>query len=465
MFFSFRFVFCVPMHQVGNMKEMEAANKSFESEVDQTESHHDPEMLSSYHQFWTSLLEPECALLVQGMRNHIQTLKGMTMETMSSSLKSYLQGLFESLQSHVVWKDKADINVRRSLESFIFGQAQPYLDDLEWSGMFQLTEASFAERLEKLHFVKASHLDVDCLASLNDVDSILADPMLALLSVDQYFSPYEKLQRILAVYQGVNSVLSESMKTTAAANGAEAKLPSADDVLPTIILTVLRARPVGLLRSIQVIENFCPQEYLRAEAGYAYTNLYGAIQFIQDIDMENPESLSINPEEFKKHIQECRTKAKDRLSEIISSAEAAVKVSEVSIPISAQDVMQARLQGETINIEWALKQETGSSSETTPSSLVQDIPDAALPAGFSRSYAFLNSKPDDIRISDLPKLLEEYHTLIQTTELLLGERSQRHSLEKKRKKTEKLQHWVDNGLIDSSSFQEQRNARDRSLTQ
>jgi hypothetical protein len=426
------------------------------------ESHHDPVILAAYHDFWTTLLAPECALIVQGMRNYIQTLKGMPMEVMGESLKGYLQGVMETLRSHAAWKDRVDVNVRRSLESFIFGHAQPYLDKLEWSGIFQMTESCFAERLGKLEFVKPAHLEIDCLKSLDDVEEILAEPMLALLSVDQYFAPYEKLERVLAVYKGINSALAEAMAKKASGEGSEVKLPSADDVLPTIILTVLRAKPVGILRSLQTIEVFCPQEYLRAEAGYAYTNLFGAVQFIQDLDVENPESLSIDSGEFRKLIEGTKANVQSRLSAITKKAESAVRICEVNVDISAQDVRKARLLGETTDLEWALKKQMKAFSEEKPPQVAAGVPDAVLPLQFSRSYSFLNSKPDDIRISDIPKLLEEYHTLIQAAEVLLGERLQRHSLQKKRKKTERLQQWVEAGLIDAPS--ENNSTRERALT-
>ena len=43
--------------------------------------------------------------------------------------------------------------------------------------------------------------------------------------------------------------------------------------------------------------------------------------------------------------------------------------------------------------------------------------------GFSRSYKFFATEPNDVKVSDIPSLLEEYKLLVQTTEALIMERN------------------------------------------
>jgi hypothetical protein len=352
-----------------------------------------------------------------------------------------------TLKSHPAWRDQDLEQVKRSLESFLYGQAQPILDRLEWTGLFPMTEDEWMERLTQLQFVQPDHLEILCLSSetSSSMDELLQDPVKALLSIDQYYSPYEKLQRILLVYQGVNAALSEALndhhQKKNHPSSSERKLPSADDVLPTIILTVLRAKPHRLLRNLQMIEVFAPQEYLRGEAGYAYTNLYGAVQFLQDLNMDQPESLSISPEDFRKGLEESVAKTQERLSIGRTGSKDNDEDDEeaISTDISVWDVRQARLQGETIDLEWAIKHQKehpekygldGSNNKATDAT-------APLPEGFTRAYAFLSATPHDIRLSDLPKLLSEYKMMVHVTEQLLGERGARMAMEKKRKESEK----------------------------
>lgn len=284
-----------------------------------------------------------------------------------------------------------------------------------------------------------------------------------MLSIDQYYSPYEKLQRILLVYQSVNGALSSALNGNQTNPTANRKLPSADDVLPTIILTVLRAKPHRLLRNLQMIENFAPAEYLRGEAGYAFTNLYGAVQFLQDLNMDKPESLSIAPEDFRKGLEESVIKTQERFSiGIQGPVDYLDKNDPGFVPnIHVRDVRQARLNGEVINLEWAIQYQKEHPEKYGMDDTMDAMTDSApLPLGFSRSYGFLSSTPHDIRLSDLPKLLAEYKMLVHVSEQLLGERGARMAQDKKNKDTQKKRQLDDSFFgIHNSSEQ-----RERALT-
>jgi hypothetical protein len=84
------------------------------------------------------------------------------------------------------------------------------------------------------------------------------------------------------------------------------KLPSADDVLPAIILTVIRARSERLLFNLKFVEDFCAPEDLRGEAGYAFTNLHGAVQFLQELDdSTTAQQLAMSAQEFRQGVEAC----------------------------------------------------------------------------------------------------------------------------------------------------------------
>jgi hypothetical protein len=437
-------------------------------------------IVKAYHDFSSTLLQPECAMLVQGMRSFFRNLPASTMEEMATSLKIYLEKTCESLKSHVAWKDQSSSMkdlVRRSLDSFVYGHCKPILDSLQWDGLFQMTEQEWEERLLQLQFVQPTHLEIACLLqkegsdTVVDLDEILRAPKESLLSVDRYYSPYEKLQRILKMYQGVNAALSTALnyqqqqQESGEGGGKERKLPSADDVLPTIILTVLRAQPDRIFRNLQLVEAFCPPEYLRGEAGYAYTNLYGAVQFLHDMDLEHPSSLAISPEDFRKGLEECKAGTRKRISAMTERFASTLLLPEQhlvakNLALSVQDVRMARLRGEVVDLEWALQwqqqhqeqqyhsssisskgQSTGmkSTAEDDEDLLYDDVEEVALPVGFTRSYSFLTSRPEDIRLADLPNLLAEYRMLAHTTERLLGERTARFQSKKRRQKSQRKQ--------------------------
>jgi len=414
------------------------------------------EVLIGYHEFWTKLQHPECSSLVQGMRTAIRKLDdtheedAQTLGQTTERLISYLTGTFESLKAHAAWKKSAvNDRVKHSLESFIYGQCHSLSQSKLWTDEVKKAEEAWMERLEALSFVTPQHLDIPCLTADDlDLNKVLAEPIEALLSVDLYYSPYEKLQRILAMYRGVNSALTKAMNKNRK-EGESEKLPSADDVLPTMILTVLKAKPARINANLRLVEVSCPPEYLRGEAGYACTNLFGGVQFLLDLDMEDPKSLSINTEEFRKGLEESRTKFKDRLDAQRKRAQLQTPKIDTAISlqycdIPASEIRQARLGGETVDLEWAMKwqkQKMAADAElakaTTPggqsSGQASGSAEEVLPPGFTRTYTFLTARPEDIRMSDLPQLLSEYRMLVHTSETLLGERASRLAAERKTK--------------------------------
>jgi len=401
-------------------------------------------ILKAHQEFTSTLLKPECALLVQGMRNLLGGLHSNDdLNSTAKALQNYLHATLHSLSSHIAWRDKdIDETMRRSLESFLYAQAHPILDSLPWGGLFSITEDEWTQRLSQLQFLTHKHLEITC---WKDDPDWLNQPVDALLSVHQFYAPFEKLQRILRLFQTVNAALSST-----------GTVPSADDVLPTIIVTVLKAKPRKIFQDLQHIEVFCPPEYLRGEAGYAYTNLYGAVQFLVDLNMERPDSLSIAPDEFQKGIEASMAATRTKV-EALQDAHQNTKSLRHRLPsreplvssnISPQQVRAARLRGETIHLEWALQLQRTQKNFQPPSTSIPPKPkEFSFPKGFSRSYTYLNTRPEDVRFSDVPLLLEEYKTLTRVTEDLWGtQMASMAALKKWREEGERM-------ALDDSFFQ------------
>lgn len=416
---------------------MSFAKQSIAEELSGVSDKEQQTLLEAYHNFLTTLQTSECATLVQGMRRFIRNLPE-TQEEMASSLQSYLTATFDSLKSHAAWKNSTvDNGVKHALESFMYGQCRAKIQQSLTNQAKQ--DEEFLDRLQSLQFVSPTHLEVACLAELN-ADKLLKEAMDALLSVDSFHAPYEKVQRVLKVYHTVNSALSEALNK----DGGSTFVASADDVLPTLILTILRSKPPHIVSNLRMIEVFCPSEYLRGEAGYAYTNLYGAFQFLRDMNLDNPESLSIEADDFRRCLKQSRVSAEAHLAKVAdeNGPEETKKedsmVFPIEIPVSA--VRAARLRGETVDLQWAKAwqeehgaRESDSPLETTTRPESADgLPDS-LPPGFSRSYSYMVTRPEDIRVTDLPQLLSEYKMLVHATEQLLGERTARLAAERKQK--------------------------------
>jgi hypothetical protein len=434
------------------------------------------EILRHYRDFVIKLERPECANLAQGMRNFVVKLSKEPIEDLASKLRSYIDSSFEAIKSHKAWKESGTgEHVKHALESFLYGQCR---DKIEASLEEELPyDAEILERLNSLQFLTPSHLEIECISGDDDVDTLLSEPVAALQSCALYHSPYFKLKRILKVYHGINVALKRALNS-----GTESgsKLPSADDVLPTLILTVLRARPSQLISNLRMIEIFAPSEYLRGEAGYSFTNLYSAVQFIRDLQMDEPETLSISADEFRKGLAEYRSSCEAKLSSH-SRPETVLEVNtgdneenlRIPLDVPVSEIRAARLRGEAVGVDWALKwqvdQASAASDLLPPSgeSTDQEASDRGsvmdgLPAGFSRSYSFLTCRPEDIHIADLPQLLKEYRMLVHTTEQLLAEHSTRHSGERKERVSQQRKALLDAAAeIDPSLLKSKRKSSSR----
>jgi hypothetical protein len=362
------------------------------------------------------------------------------------------------------------------------------------------------------------HLDIHCfaspdveheqadkhIASTNEayVKELLSTSVTILQSIDTYYSPYEKLQRILDLYHEINIALKRATTSTT-------KLPSADDILPTFIYVILLAssenlpneNSCNLYYNLYYIEQLLSpssssssykytntstpsnlsssssggsNHYLRGEAGYAYTNLYSAYQFISDFETINltkpsngpssatlaedlsapPSSLSISREAWKAAIESYQVKAQDRYDAIQEASTANAHqtlridnyIPQLSVafnpPIlnvpTPMDIRQARSKGELIDLNWAIRQQQvqdQSQQDQSPplaqKSVFEQV-EESLPYGFQRNYNFLNIRSvDDLKYNDVEQLLQEYHTLVRTTETLLSDRARQITRERK----------------------------------
>jgi aminopeptidase N len=109
--------------------------------------------------------------------------------------------------------------------------------------------------------------------------------------------------------------------------------------------------------------------------------------------------------------------------------------------IPPQKIRAARRRGEDISLEWAIQWQQQNSNveieglaedQGNDRAVIDEVTEQ-LPPGFSRNYSFLTSRPEDVRVSDLPQLLSEYRMLVHATETLIGQRAAKASAERKKK--------------------------------
>jgi hypothetical protein len=424
-----------------------------------------------YQEILQRLSMPESMDLVQGIRHFVRSFSdlakqpGQAVHKLVSSIQKHMESVYSVIAVHSSWRGDNTHETKMMLETFVYSKCNGMILDAlrkEDDGGDNAEENKFTDRLEFLQFIQPSHLEIDCFPTGEVEDSwkdILSKPITLLQSIDRLYSPTQMLRCVLEVYRGVNDALKTALASEKALDGSSTRMPSADDILPTLILTLICARPNQILTNLKFLELFATQEQMRGEAGYAFTNLFSATQFIRELDLDREgetenggPTLKIDSADLKQKLSMFQDKVNESRidnddtahdattldGESKTSAESNTLderkiVSHVHLPVS--ELTAARLRGEDIT-QWAMKwidekhtsslelhtasgEKTAQTGDETALSALQATTQPSLPDGFKRSYQFLATEPDDIRMSDIPALLEEYRMLVRTTEILL----------------------------------------------
>ena len=443
-----------------------------------------------YREVLQRLLMPESMDLVQGMRHFVRTFSNLAkqpspnVDFLVSSIQTHMESVYDVMAAHSSWRGDNSHETKMMLETFVYSKCNDMiLDVLKEQNGSDEEENKFMERLEFLQFVQPGHLEIDCINLGRKVNEswkeILSQPVILLQSLDLVYSPSQMLRCILELYREVNDALKVALASEESqekiVENTPNRMPSADDILPTLILTLICARPKNILNHLKFLELFATPEQMRGEAGYAFTNLFSATQFIQELDLDldlvmegekdsGRPTLHIDPAELKQklsifkekvNVTQTNNNTDGDLAESQVEEEQGVDVgrkitdetktlSHIHLPVS--ELTAARLRGENVT-EWAMKwidekhtslfnlqtasgEMITSTGNETHASASQAKAQPPLPNGFKRSYKFLATEPHDIRMSDIPTLLEEYRMLVRTTETLLVERN---TLETKRR--------------------------------
>ena len=433
----------------------------------------------------------------------------------AETIHAYLNLSYQSLKSNVLWKKEIEsLNVQSgnkdednnpnaiaaSLEIFIYQKVYECCWDMASD---QAKDEELKHMVQSLQFVTWKHLDLNCLSAegttrehTNDgyddtyfpIDEFEWKKILNRInSIDSHWSPTAKIQEMSQVLKDISEVLSSIVHNE---SNKSKTLPGADDILPTLILAIIKAGPEKLLSNLLFTQYYASPGQLRGEGGYVLTQFQSAIHFILGVDAA---SLTIDSSEFEKGLAKCRedvlnrkklaqdsprkgsaldlksregdnsSKTNDDDDELEIDGDCIVE----DIPIT--DIQEAFKNGEPINIEWAKQwheqrntsknivsddflvwkdpailpsptKSIASSRTPSPNKAVKIMEavrlspfHSSLPSGFSRNYSFLGLHPNDIKFSDVPKLLEEYHQLVRACEIMIKERSALVSAEQKLK--------------------------------
>lgn len=110
-----------------------------------------------------------------------------------------------------------------------------------------------------------------------EINQSLAGAREALQKMDEYHYPLGKLQCLTAAHKSVVETLSELFPSSS----------SADEVLPTLIYTLITSPPEGInvVSNLNFIQRFRTQSKVDGETAYCLVNLEAAISFLETVDL------------------------------------------------------------------------------------------------------------------------------------------------------------------------------------
>lgn len=212
----------------------------------------------------------------------------MTVDELSERVQRQYQRFMKHMDTSPHFAN-VDADTKELLMDFVEKHAMTYLHELPsivFSPMGtedERLDRSMSERIQQLSWVGERHLE--CRLDMNNADcrQLLYKAISELLGMDSALSPGDKLSRVRRCCRHVLRLCG-----TAPA--------SADDLLPALIFTVLKANPPRLVSNINFVTRFCnAQRLMTGEGGYYFTNLCCAVSFIENLTAE---SLNMDKKEF-----------------------------------------------------------------------------------------------------------------------------------------------------------------------
>ena len=406
--------------------------------------------------------------------------------------------------------------IKTAFETFLYSKCYDSIwkillltPDNAITAISQTSNQKLDEVMKILHFVNAEHLEIQCilrsdqyiLKESNEPDDsidknnrylrdIFAIPIAQLQSLHACYSPKDKLN---CVYQTYKQIILSLSNVANQADSSSISHPTADDIIPSFIYTIIQAQPHEIVSNLLYVEYMVKEDELRGEKGYAFTCLNGAVQFLldlnMDIDNENDDGklpFAIDKKDWKDHLQEYQKQLQLSKKDFNQSCEIVEENNEQTMDDeeegnndedeqddvfpSVNQIRAARLRGENVDLNWVeqwkkTKHETqteyfdvsmtgGETSSQNPNSSPSlssheynknnnHAGAHTLPVGFHRSYSFLGKNANDIRMGDIPQLLAEYHQLVNACESMLSDRvTMKKETRRIRKERVKLQNNV-----------------------
>ena len=199
---------------------------------------------------------------------------------------------------------------------------------------------------------------------------------------------------------------------------------TADDLLPLLVLVIVRANPPHLVSNIEYVAHFRNQACIGTEAHYNLTSFVSAVSFIRGADAS---SLTIDPAEY------------DRLTKV-PPAERAAYLHSHQEHQEHQTEQEDRDSSEASDTECSLTSSLSASLDVACDDVVALHGSSSSPAQSNlQRFKFCNVEAGDLRLSDVPELLAEYKWLVRRVALLEQQQHKQQQQQRESQSKQKMQ--------------------------
>ncbi|XP_019850987.1 PREDICTED: rab5 GDP/GTP exchange factor-like [Amphimedon queenslandica] len=246
----------------------------------------------SFNEFMKTLKKPAAQDIVQHLKSFkrqiVEKSPTATIEELSDLVQEFYRSTSERLVTHPLFKTMSDLEQEETMDGiekhlttsiyrYVF--APPSCDD-------DIKDLLFVRRINMLHWLEPSILDVTLDLSNIEVQGIVAQARQELWNVETRKAPQDKLNCITKSCK----LLLDALRIS---HGGPA---SADEFVPGLIFLVIHTSPQHLQSNINYITRFSnPMRVMSGECGYYFTNLCGAVTFIESISADK---LKMSVEDF-----------------------------------------------------------------------------------------------------------------------------------------------------------------------